>query len=149
MSRFTCAMVAVVVLSVGAQTFGQGQVVSFHLINDTATATAPSGGLVLTDVSMHGDANVTISNGSTTVAQIQLRDVTSNQHHWNSGIKFEAGDEIGYTGSLSGITLSGYIPSPTVNGTIPAVGNVGLGIMVASLAAAGGWVLSRRKGMPA
>ncbi len=28
----------------------------------------------------------------------------------------------------------------------PAVGNVGLGILIATIAAAGGWVLSRRKG---
>ncbi len=31
---------------------------------------------------------------------------------------------------------------------IPAVGNVGFGIMIVSVIAAGGWVLSRRQGMP-
>ncbi len=34
-------------------------------------------------------------------------------------------------------------PSPS---TIPAVGNIGLGILIASLIATGGWVISRRTG---
>ncbi len=65
--------------------------------------------------------------------------------HFTTGIPFSGGSVITAQDNfgLREITLSGYIPGTS---GIPAVGGVGLGILIATIAAAGGWILSRRTG---
>ena len=47
-------------------------------------------------------------------------------------------------------TISWSIMIPTETGDpVPAIGDAGLGIMIVTLLAAGGWIVSRRRGMPA
>ena len=69
-------------------------------------------------------------------------------YYLQSGIPFLGGSEISFDGSFNipaNVTLSGYIPSQGV--PIPALGDIGMGIMLLFLAAVGGFVFSRSRGM--
>lgn len=47
-------------------------------------------------------------------------------------------------------SMSWSIIVPTETGDpVPAIGDAGLGIMIATFLAAGGWILSRRRGLAA
>lgn len=67
---------------------------------------------------------------------------------FTSGLRLESGASLVARRTTAGqsinITISGYIRGPSTAG-IPALGNVGLGFLIATLAAGGGWVISKRK----
>ena len=137
------------VLFVGQVAFGQNTVHSFTraVSNGDSMGTVPPGGFVLTDIVLYP---ATSDNLSFFEAHAKLyvtpRDADSAVS-FQSGITFAPNSEILVSRpvGIQRITLIGYIPGPSTAG-IPAVGGVGLGILIATIAAAGGWILSRRTG---
>jgi hypothetical protein len=112
----------------------------------------PPQGFVLTDV-LHANPALlylSVQEGSITKAQFVLGEVANggpqrNQsYHLQSGIPFAGAASlnvaVGGNTNASEVTLIGYIPG-TAAGSVPAVGTVGLAIMLLGMIAAGGLVL--------
>ncbi len=156
MSRLTS--VAVAVLLSAAVAYGRGEIVSYSKdIQGTGVIVASADnpdGFVLTDVLLAvSDNNVEFYQGTVHPdgRKLYLEQTWAKEYHFESGIAFDPGSVVTVKVQSSGfavVTISGYVPcpSPCWQPSIPAVGNVGLGILIATIAAAGGWVLSRRKG---
>jgi hypothetical protein len=115
----------------------------------------PSQGFVLTDL-IYGcegrDLSIQEVSGSNVVekARVPFNPATGiTSYHLNSGIPFSGGSgirtELLNSGSpeLLRLTLVGYIPGTAATGSVPAVGGVGLAIMLVALLGAGALVLRR------
>lgn len=119
----------------------------------------PSQGFVLTDL-IYGcegrDLSIQEVSGSNVVEKARVpfnpgTGIGITSYHLNSGIPFSGGSgirtELFNSGSpeLLRLTLVGYIPGTAASGGVPAVGGVGLAIMLVALVAAGGFILRRNR----
>ena len=133
------------------------EVVSFSgRVDSGATETivpeVPSEGFILTDLFI-GDANsqpdfvyLTIYDfdGATDWKRIEGKFGAQRYTSLGAGIPFE--HEVrakNYAGVSVYVTLTGYIPSPS--GTVPAVGELGVAVMVAAVLVVGTIVFTRMK----
>jgi IPTL-CTERM motif len=152
------SIVAVLLLTAGTTSYGQ-EVVSFSFSGtvgpDIQIATVPTGGFVLTDIIVSGNASPTISTAiqikRSLGGEIVLSWVPSSTDltklHFESGIAFDSETNIfaGKNGSADPllINLIGYIPSPEVS--VPTVGEWGLVLMVMMLLIGGTTIFARRR----
>lgn len=160
MSRSALVLSAAVGLFVGGQVaYGERQIVSYfgdwggggqQVIVDPV----PDGGFVLTDVVIGESAGTLLSLyqviGEDSDVKMRMLYSESLVYHFNAGIPFDAGSQVAMAPDPSGtgqvsVTLSGYIPSPTLKGNVPAVGTWGLGVMVLLLFVAATLMMRRRQ----
>jgi hypothetical protein len=118
-------------------------------------ATLPVQGFVLTDIiygeSTFGDLLIQEVSGQTIVDKVEVRlgDINNFEnlsYHFESGVAFAGGSAIRALASsvhLNRLTIMGYIPGTAASGNVPAVGTLGLAILVIGMVAAGGLVLRR------
>ena len=125
-------------------------------------ASLPAQGFVLTDIisNLNNGYGITVievdGSNAVTKAGFLVGQLAGNggrqlplSYHLNSGIPFVGGRGLRLEGQATqNWTLVGYIPG-TAAGSVPAVGGVGLTVLVVAMVAAGGYILKRRQAAPA
>lgn len=167
-----CILTAVsfVMLSFGGQAFGHGhghgKVVSFYFDGNISSRTPVvisllENGFVMTDLvfSINVTPRILIQEddgvGSPSTRLMRTNEF-GNKLHFNSGISFGAGSLLTISlwenptstseiTELVRLTISGYIPTVTPQGNVPAVSTWGIVVMAMLLLSAGTLVVMRRK----
>lgn len=156
MSRVMSHALAVVLfLGFGDAALGHETPLSFHgRFEDGATIISAEeipDGFILTDIIINLGNNwaVTLVQNGANKASFRFDGSFGQRplqsYHLNTGIVFEPGTDVTVdVPGLTTITISGYVPTPV--SPVPAVGTIGLIIMVGLMAVAGGYILRKRRG---
>ena len=149
-----CVLPAVLALAVGGQVayghvIDSGTVVSYHCVTSPCEilSSVPDEGFVLTDILTNENNEITVKEDGVQKIVVKARNdgVTSRlSYHLVSGIPFAPGSSVEVSTVLgSAVTVSGYIPSSS--GAVPAVGELGMAVMVALVLVVGAIVFTRMK----
>jgi IPTL-CTERM motif len=124
--------------------WAQGQVRSYFVTEGgTVDPSLPVEGFVVTDISVAATPRrLNLKEGA--VPKVDLT-VGLDGHHFTSGIPFAGGSELflDLNGYSEVVTISGYIPSPSVG--VPTVSQWGLLLMVMVLLIGGTTIFARRR----
>ena len=150
MSRFSVATVGVVLLSGVASGQAPGEVLSYNVIlppnYENLGIPVPEGGFVLTDlVGVWGTQEIAVEVDQDAEAKLRWHS-TTGALNLSSGIPFASGTTMNVRqGSPSPftMTMSGYVPMPA--GAVPAVGELGMAVMIALVLVVGCLVFVRMK----
>jgi len=169
MQRVPILFSVVVLSSAGVAVGQQGQVVSYYLAGPPGSTVVvipevPVNGFILTDVvgGPSSPGNLILVEETQAGSQTKLylphpivgigsgTGYDAFDTHFVSGIPFTAGSVVKATleGSTERVTISGFVPIPAAAGNVPAVGSIGLVVLVVLLLGAGGVILARRRVNP-